>query len=218
MKKEKTMALPKLFVVGDSISVGYSPHLEKFTKGVFQFYGRKTGMEEALKDLDVPLGSNVGDSSMVLNYLKTMLTNSDWRPEILTLNCGLHDIKTVGGSIQIPIEDYRRNLRSILKLLADKDINVIWIRSTPVEDEQHNSGQKDFKRYSKDLDKYNAAADEIMNEAGIRMIDLYSFTRKLGKGKDIYRDHIHYHPEIESLQAAYIAGYLQAYYTQNTEA
>ena len=173
------MALPKLFVVGDSISVGYSPHLEKFTKGIFQFYGRKTGMEEALKNLDIPLGSNIGDSSMVLNYLRIMLDNSAWRPDILLLNCGLHDIKTVDGSIQIPPEEYRRNLKDILKLLADKCINVVWVRTTPVEDEQHNSNPK-FKRYSSDLEKYNRAADEIMNESGIQMIDLHSFTSNLG--------------------------------------
>jgi hypothetical protein len=204
------MSLPKLFVVGDSISVGYSPHLQKMTEGVFQFYGRKTGMEEALKNLDIPLGSNIGDSGMVLNYLQTMLTRSDWRPEILILNCGLHDIKTVNGSIQIPLEDYRRNLKDILALLSEKGINIIWVRTTPVEDEQHNNVQKNFKRYARDLEKYNAAADEIMTEAGIGMIDLCSFTRSLGNGKEIYRDHVHYHPEIEALQSAYIAGFLQA--------
>ena len=204
------MELPKLFVVGDSISVGYSPHLQKMTEGVFQFYGRKTGMEEALKDLDIPLGSNIGDSGMVLNYLQTMLTKSDWRPEILILNCGLHDIKTVNGSIQIPLEDYRRNLKDIFALLSEKGINIIWVRTTPVEDEQHNNIQNNFKRYSMDLEKYNAAADEIMDVNGIKMIDLHAFTSRLGKGKEIYRDHVHYHPEIEALQAAYIAGFLQA--------
>lgn len=207
------MALPKLFVVGDSISVGYSPHLQKMTAGVFQFYDRKTGMEEALKNLDVPLGSNIGDSSMVLNYLRTMLANSDWRPEILTINCGLHDIKTVDGALQIPLADYRRNLESILELLAEKRVNAVWVRTTPVDDEQHNGvNQKKFRRYSKDLEEYNKAADEIMKGHGIRMIDLYSFTCKLGKGKEIYRDHVHYHPEVEALQAAYIAGFLQAAY------
>ncbi len=204
------MSLPKLFVVGDSISVGYSPHLQKMTEGVFRFYDRKTGMEEALKNLDLPLGSNIGDSSMVLNYLRTMLANSDWRPEVLLLNCGLHDIKTVDGVLQIPLDGYRRNLEIIFELLAENRVNAVWVRTTPVDDEQHNSGKKDFKRYSKDLDKYNAIADEIMNESGIKMIDLYSFTARLGKGKEIYRDHVHYHSGIEALQAAYIAGFLQA--------
>jgi len=206
---EASMSLPKLFVVGDSISVGYSPYLQKFTEGIFQFYCRKTGMEEAMKNLDIPLGSNIGDSSMVSNYLDTMLTKSDWRPEIILLNCGLHDIKTINGVIQIPLEDYRCNLKSIIGLLSGKCIHVVWVRTTPVEDEQHNSTQKEFMRFSRDLEKYNAAADEIMNGAGIEMIDLHAFTSKLGKGREIYRDHVHYHPEIEALQAAYIAGFLQ---------
>ena len=205
------MSLPKLFVVGDSISVGYSPHLQKMTEGRFQFFGRKTGMEEALKDLDIPLGSNIGDSSMVLNYLKTMLENSNWRPDVLTFNCGLHDIKTVNGSLQIPLKDYRSNLIKILELLSGTAIHAIWVRTTPVEDKQHNEVcPKDFKRHASDLEKYNSAADAIMKNAGIEMIDLFSFTSRLGKGKEIYRDHVHYHPEVEALQAAYIAGFLEA--------
>lgn len=204
------MTLPKLFVVGDSISVGYSPYLEKMTQGIFQFYGRKTGMEEALLNLDIPLGSNIGDSSMVLNYLRTMLTSSEWRPDLLILNCGLHDIKIKDGSLQIQLEDYCMNIKNILGLLADKKIKVIWVRTTPVEDEQHNSRQNHFKRCSADLAKYNAAADKIMNEYGVKMIDLHAFTSTLGKGGDIYRDHVHYYPEIEALQAAYIAGFIQS--------
>ena len=209
------MALSKLFVVGDSISVGYSPHLQKMTEGVFQFYGRKTGMEEALKNLDTPLGSNTGDSAMVLNYLRTMLTKSNWRPDILVLNCGLHDIKTTNGTIQIPLSAYRRNLADIIRLLADKRVHTIWVRTTPVLDELHNTRMKKFKRYAHDLEKYNAAADEIMNAAGIKTINLHAFTVKLGQGKAIYRDHVHYHPEIEALQAAYIAGFLQANCTRH---
>jgi hypothetical protein len=90
---------------------------------------------------------------------------------------------------------------------------VFWVRTTPVDDEQHNSNPK-FKRYSADLAEYNAAADEIMNTSGTEMIDLYTFTTRLGKGKALYRDHVHYHPEIEALQAAYIAGFLQATYAK----
>ncbi len=204
------MALPKLFVVGDSISVGYSPHLQKMTKGVFRFYDRKTGMEEALKNLDIPLGSNTGDSAMVLNYLHTMLTKSDWRPDILVLNCGLHDIKTTSGIIQIPLSAYRRNLAAIISLLADQGVYMIWVRTTPVVDKLHNTRMECFKRYARDVKKYNAAADIIMHSAEIKTIDLYTFTAKLGDGKMIYRDHVHYYPEIEALQAAYIAGFLQA--------
>lgn len=207
---EKAHALPKLFVVGDSISVGYSPHLQKMTAGLFQFYDRKTGMEEALKNLDIPIGSNTGDSAMVLKYLRTMLQKSAWRPDILVLNCGLHDIKTTNGTRQIPLRAYRRNLIAIVRLLADHGVHIIWVRTTPVLAKLHNTRMDRFKRYARDVVKYNAVADKIMNAAGIITIDLHTFTPKLGNGPAIYRDHVHYYPEIEALQAAYIAGFLQA--------
>ena len=58
----------KLFVIGDSISIHYGPYLKAITKGKFE-YDRKTGLDQALTNLDKPTGANAGDSLMVLEYL-----------------------------------------------------------------------------------------------------------------------------------------------------
>ena len=59
----------KVYVIGDSISIQYGPHLQAYLKGTMG-YARKEGEEKALLNLDCPQGANGGDSSMVLSFLK----------------------------------------------------------------------------------------------------------------------------------------------------
>jgi len=81
----------KIFVIGDSVSIHYGPYLKKMIKHKFE-YDRKRGIEDALTDLDRPIGANAGDSGMVMEYLaKEYKKNTKY--EILLINCGLHDAK-----------------------------------------------------------------------------------------------------------------------------
>jgi lysophospholipase L1-like esterase len=198
----------KIFIIGDSISIQYGPFLEKMTAGSFD-YARKEGTEEALENLDIPVGANGGDSSMVLAYLKYKLQEPDFSPDTILLNCGLHDIKVENddGRHQVEIDAYRKNLQAILKLIKEKGIDFIWIRSTPVVEHIHNS-RVGFKRYSEDIQAYNRVADEIFADCPI--IDLYYFTLKYGE--EAFCDHVHYKENIREIQAAYICGFLNALY------
>jgi len=75
-----------------------------------------------------------------------------------------------------------------------------------VEDDRHNKLTPRFLRYDKDIYEYNEIAAKIMNERKIPVIDLYSFTKKLGM--DGYEVHIHFKQSARELQAAFIAGQL----------
>jgi lysophospholipase L1-like esterase len=193
-------------VIGDSISIQYGPYLRKFINEKF-YYDRKRG-EEALKDLDNPVGANGGDSSMVLSYLKEQNANNTMNYDILLLNCGLHDIKTnpETGEKQVSIDEYKNNLEEICNIVSSNNIKLIWVRTTPVPDEIHNSRIQSFKRYNADVIEYNKIADKIIQNRSIHMIDLYTFTYSLGE--EAYIDHVHFNEEIRVLQAAYIAGFL----------
>jgi hypothetical protein len=205
--------LPRLFVIGDSISIQSGPYLEKYVQGVW-LYERKSDDGQAAKNLDVPVGANGGDSRMVLEYLRLKLKDKDFRPALLLLNCGLHDIKRNAqtNALQVDAESYRRNLETLQQLLKGRGIPMVWMRTTQVEDERHNSRSKDFKRYARDLDAYNAIADEVMARGGVPMIDLYGFTKSLGP--EHFIDHVHYDEAARALQAAHIAGFLQFYAQQ----
>ena len=202
--------VPSLFLIGDSISIQYGPFLEKYLAGIVTF-SRKQDDGQAEKNLDVPVGANGGDSRMVLAYLKTKLKDPTFRPNYLLLNCGLHDIKhnQPEGTIQVGEKEYRENLTTIAQLLKQRQIELIWIRTTPVVDTIHNPRSKAFKRYDADLQKYNQIADEVMAAQGVASIDLYQFTKELGIEQ--FTDHVHYKESARALQAAYLAGYLQAH-------
>ena len=171
---------PKLFVIGDSISMHYGPYLETMIAAEFA-YARKTG-EEAGANLDVAAGANGGDSGMVLSFLQIMKNNGGFSPDILLVNCGLHDIKTdvATGSRQVELNQYQDNLISIVETVRSLGSTMIWVRTTPVVDEVHNTRKIAFHRHAVDLKRYNEAADEIMRECNTPSIDLEGFTLSLG--------------------------------------
>lgn len=205
--------LPKLFLIGDSISIRYGPFLEKYLVGFVQFE-RKQDDGQAEKNLDVPTGANGGDSRMVLSFLRAKIKDSGFNPDYLLLNCGLHDIKRDPSTnkIQVSEQEYRENLEAIIKILQKKQIQLIWMRTTPVVDSIHNAKSNAFHRYAADLHIYNKIADEVCEKNKIPVIDLFSFTEKLGI--DQFEDHVHYKEPARNLQAAFIAGNVLSYINQ----
>jgi hypothetical protein len=55
-------------------------------------YDIKRGIEQALTDLDRPIGANAGDSRMVMDYLAEEYEENT-KYDILLINCGLHDVR-----------------------------------------------------------------------------------------------------------------------------
>jgi lysophospholipase L1-like esterase len=198
---------PTVFVVGDSISMQYGPYLQNHLQGFFD-YDRKRDNGLGTGNLDNPEGANGGDSRMVREYLELRLKDPGFKPDVLLINCGLHDIKrnSQTSAIQINETAYRQNLEAIYKLAKGRNIQLIWLRTTPVVDDRHNSRSKAFHRFSKDVDRYNAIADDVFSKRKVPMIDLYQFTLNLGD--DTYIDHVHYKESARALQAAFIAGSL----------
>jgi len=202
--------LPKLFLMGDSISGHYKPFLGKYLAGYVQLESKKDDTQTE-KNLDIPGGGNIGDSRMALAFLKEKLKDSTFNPDYLLLNCGLHDIKRdlSTNEIQVSEHEYRKNLETIVLLLQKKHIQLIWIRTTPVVDSIHNAKQRAFHRYAEDVESYNKIADEVCSKYNISEIDLFAFSERLGIEQFI--DHVHYKESARDLQAAYIAGSLLSY-------
>jgi lysophospholipase L1-like esterase len=200
--------MKRVYVVGDSISIQYGPHLRDLLQGAMT-YSRKEGEEEARLNLDNPQGANGGDSSRVLSFLRARAAAGGIPADILLLNCGLHDIKTdpATGRKQVPLADYERNLRAILELRPRLVPAMAWIRTTPADERVHNARPNmTFHRFAADVDAYNAAADAVMAAAGVPVIDLFSFTRNLGP--DLFCDHVHFTEPVRRLQATFLAGWL----------
>ena len=190
-----------VFLLGDSISIHYNPYLIPATE---QFdWMTKKGRAEALKDLDKPIGENGGTSRACLEFLRDEEARDALHYDYLLFNCGLHDIVYEGGKTtpRVDAGDYHKNLTEIVELAQSHGIRPIWISTTPVDDERHNT-KASFLRHNEHVLLYNAIAKEVMSRHKVPTIDLYTFTVALGK--DIYADHVHYIDEVRRLQAAFI--------------
>lgn len=203
-----TKPKPKVFVIGDSISIHYGPYLDQALKGFFD-YDRKGDQGESMKNLDIPVGANGGDSKMVLDYLRTLQMDTSFQTDYLMVNCGLHDIKRKSpeSNPQVELTAYKNNLMEIIAISQEMKVKLIWVNSTPVVDTIHNT-YVPFFRYNQDVLAYNQAGDSLMREAAIPVIDLYAFTIKFIPGA--YMDHVHFKEEIRKQQADFIAGNLIA--------
>lgn len=198
------MTLPFAFLIGDSISMQYGPYLKQYLQGKV-IYARKGDFEN-----NPDFESNGGDSSAVIDYLNTLIERKLFQANYLLINCGLHDIRhnLVSNEYQVNPVLYKNNLTTLVdrySLLSEK---LIWINSTPVHDETHNTINKEFFRFNADVELYNQIAENIMHSVGVTIIDLYSFTLTLGQPDELYEDHVHYREAYRRLQAAFIAGNL----------
>ena len=198
--------MKKMLLLGDSINLHYGPYLNEYLKEDFIIHS-KPGRDEALQRIDYPVGGNGGDSSMVLDYLRELSESGGLDLNILVFNCGLHDIKRAvpEENYQIVPEDYEKNLNEIFKLAQKHNLKTVFITTTPVDDERHNTvPPAGIKRYNQDVMHYNTVATAVAKKHGAVIIDLYTFTKRISGEK--YIDHVHYNEDTRKLQAAYIAG------------
>lgn len=198
-----------LYVIGDSISVHYAPFLERYVAGVFRCIHRE-GEAEALRNLDLPMGANAGDSARVLDFVRGKRARGGIDADILLLNCGLHDIRAdpVTGARKTSLADYAANLEEIVGEVAAMKPRLVWVRTTPCDEATHNRPGAEFHRFGADVIAYNAAADAVMARRGVASIDLHTFTANLDAGASLYCDHVHFPVHIREKQAAFIAGWL----------
>jgi len=200
--------LKKIFVLGDSISIHYGPYLKQYTEGVFM-YDRKRG-DEALEDLDKPVGGNGGDSRRIVEYLSQYIHMVD--ADVLLLNCGLHDLRrdreTQKQHINIP--EYEENLYKSIELINKTKNKPVWVSTTPVDGKLHTE-KKPFDRFNDDVIMFNKSAEKIMKENNIDIIDLYTFTSKINIGEPLSKDGVHFIEQVRALQGAFIAGWLYRY-------
>ncbi|WP_187143370.1 SGNH/GDSL hydrolase family protein [Terriglobus albidus] len=197
-----------LFLIGDSISLQYTPYLKEDLAPRVAF-SRKEGTVHA-SNLDVPDDANGGNSNMVLSYLEKRYKDKTFAPAILLVNAGLHDVKrdVHTNQLAVPPEIYRRNLMRIASLALKHHATLIWVNTTPVDDIRHNRLSHDFHRFDSDVRTCNLIASAVFRAKAVPIIDLYEFTAK--SATTHYIDHVHYDDAMRALQAAFIAGAVNA--------
>lgn len=170
--------LPRVLILGDSISIGYTVAVREELKGI--------------ANLHRP-AANCGPSSKGVEAIDEWLGDGKW--DVIHFNWGLHDLKYAPGTspengdpIATPIPDYKKNLDIIVTRMKKTGAKLIFATTTPYPD-----GVSPI-RLPKDCILYNDAACEIMKKHEVAIDDLYAFT--LPKLEEIQNPvNVHFSPE-----------------------
>ena len=176
---------PKILIVGDSISLGYTPYVREDLQGIAEVYHNR---------------GNAQHTGTGLDSIETWIGTKDW--DIIQFNWGLWDLcyrhpdsKTQGnrdkvhGTITYTLEDYGKNLDSIVQWMkAKSDAKLIFVTTTYVPEDEAG-------RYQEDAIRYNQLAKRIMEKNGVVINDIYEASRRIHRqyGKD--SGDVHYLPE-----------------------
>lgn len=157
---EDDPALPRVLLIGDSISIGYTPAVREALKGIANVHRIPT---------------NGGDTNRGLENLDAWLGTGHW--DVIHFNWGLHDLKRLkDGQLDVSAdraltpEKYEENLRTLVDRLKKTGAKLIWAATTPVP--QGADG-----RITGDEVQYNTIAAKIMSENSIAIDDLYTFVK-----------------------------------------
>lgn len=146
--------LPRVLIIGDSISIGYTLRVRAALEGVANVHR-------------IPV--NGGSTTNGLAHIREWLGKGRW--DAIHFNWGLHDLKlNSDGTRWVPVEKYEANLRELVKEMKKTGAALIFATTTPVPE-----GVTGILRNPGDPAVYNAAALRVMKEMEVRVNDLNAF-------------------------------------------
>ena len=190
--------LPNVLIIGDSISIGYTPFVAQLLKGKANVIHNK--------------GNSQGTTNGLLK-LSSWLGDTKW--DVIHYNFGLHDLKhvTEAGTSknsnsfddpqQADLPTYTKNLKIITEKLKETGVPLIFATTTP-----YPNGVKPARKPA-DAVAYNEKAIEIMKKNGVLINDLYNHI--LPHLKKLQRPvNVHFTPEGSLFLARKVAKDIEA--------
>lgn len=137
-------ALPKILLIGDSVSRGYTLPARTELLG-------KANVHRAPE--------NCGPTANGLKKIDVWLGDTKW--DVIHFNFGIHDRAT-------PIADYTARLEQLVERMKKTGATLVWASTTPIPDDaaKNQSNQSIIER--------NQAAAKLMEKHGVLTDDLYS--------------------------------------------
>jgi acyl-CoA thioesterase-1 len=163
---------PRILILGDSISIGYTPYVQETLKGEAFVYRplKADGSHE-----------NCADTTNGVAKIDDWLAREggDW--DVIHVNFGLHDLKHVKPGTktntddpndphQVGLDLYRKQYDAILTKCEATGARLIVATTTPVPE-----GKVKPYRAPSDVPKFNAVAKELAEKHGAATDDLYAF-------------------------------------------
>jgi acyl-CoA thioesterase-1 len=158
---EDVPGLPRVLLIGDSISMGYTIPVRELLKGKANVHHPPENCE---------------NTALGLKQLDSWLGPLKW--DVIHFNFGLHDLKYQNeqgknvdpelGHVVATLPVYEKNLRELVVRLKQTGARLIWCSTTPVPDGARN-------RVKGSEVAYNRVAEKVMNDNGISIDDLHAY-------------------------------------------
>ncbi|WP_075351336.1 SGNH/GDSL hydrolase family protein [Algoriphagus marinus] len=192
----------KILIIGDSISIGYTPYVRRSLQG---------------KALVTHNPGNAQHTGTGLEKIEEWIGDEEW--DLIQLNWGLWDLvyrhpdskvngnrDKVNGKITFKVEEYAANLDSIITKIKDlSDAKLVFVTTTYVPEEE-------VGRNTSDVQIYNAAAKEVMKRHGVLINDIYSTSKDIHVEYGLGDGDVHYddkgYSELGKLVVAYLSDQL----------
>ena len=158
-------ALPRVLIIGDSISIGYTVSVREALAGEANVHR---------------IPGNAGDTDMGLAGLPKWLNEKNVKWDLIHFNWGLWDLcyrnpesknqghrDKVEGTLTHTPEQYAENLEAIVQALEATDAKLIFATTTPIPEGEAGRKVGDDRIY-------NEAALNVMRRHEIGINDLYS--------------------------------------------
>jgi len=188
--EENKTIIPKVLIIGDSISLGYTPPVAKMLKGEAVVKHSKGGRG---------VGANAGATDRGIEYLDKFLGDKKW--DVIHFNWGLWDLcyrhpdaksygnrDKINGKVSIPLVQYEKNLEQLVARLKKTGAKLIWANTTKIPEGEAG-------RFVGDDVKYNRVAAKIMKKHGVMINDLHALTSSFDKTMLSAPGDVHYKPE-----------------------
>lgn len=183
--------LPRVLLIGDSISIGYTVPVQAALKG-------KANVHRP--------GTNCGPTSRGVASIEEWLGSGKW--DVIHFNFGLHDVRYFDSQNkaadaakdnhrQVSDSDYEKNLEQLVARMKRTGAKLIFATTTPVP--EGSAGRVQGEEV-----KYNEIALRVMQKHGVAIDDLYAFA--LPKLAEIQRPaNVHFTDEGSQRLASQVA-------------
>ncbi len=184
--------LPRVFIIGDSISNGYTPRVRRQLDGVANVHRPTLNCR----------WSAFGDE-----HIEEWLGNSKW--DVIHFNFGLWDWYGWSQEQKATPESYAKSLESIvLKMRAKTDATLIFAITTPPCVGPEKKVKIVFSEQR--AKEFNKAARTVMEKHNVRINNLYDVVRKDRERYQRGPDDVHYTEEGRDILAARVASRIKA--------
>jgi len=142
--------LPRVLVVGDSISMNYEKAARDALKGIANYHRNEGNCFSTCHGI------------AFMEYWMGDHTRKGLHWDVIQFNHGLHDLKqpSAEAPYAVPIEVYKKNLKKEIEIAKKSGATLIWCSTTPVP---NSSGGK-YGRQKGAEKEFNKAALEVMRQ------------------------------------------------------